>query len=514
READVAREYLKSRGVTSEWAKTFKLGYHPGGRDWLARRTAARGTFRPEDLYAAGIAKEFSGRPSDELLFQGRLVFPIRDERGRAVAFGGRVIPGVEYPTWGDRKYVNSGDNPLFPKSRTLYGLDLAKAAIRRPDPHRIAVVMEGFTDVIAAHQAGVTNAVAPLGTAMTDEHVTLLKRFAERIVLVFDGDQAGRAAAGRAVEKVLAADVDVRVLTLPDGADPADFLGTRGGDEFRRLIEAAPDAVAFQVDDSLGRHDATTPTGRQNTADEVLTTLAASRPDRRRVDAVLATLADRLLMNEAALRERLSELRSRSGGLNRGVVSHNTAEPTHDTDALPVGRDDDPLEREVLASAMHFPALFDRLRGEVGPDDFRPGPLRGLFEQMIDVAEIEGPPAYELLISQLDSRWSNLLVSIDVEAREKRLSVHTTTTDTGGEDAPAADDRDRTETAGELPSDLGRAVAALRRRRQRDLFERSKGQIAEKRVADGDVLDERMKDLLRRADSIRRDRDDAAVNA
>lgn len=513
REGQVARDYLESRGVSPEFVEQFRIGFHPGGRDWLVRRGEAAKRFRPADFYATGIARDWDGRPSDELLFKKRLVFPIRDERGRCVAFGGRVIPGVDYDIWGDRKYVNSGDNPLFPKSRTLYGLDLAKAAIRRPDPHRIAVVMEGFTDVIAAHQAGVTNAVAPLGTAMTDEHVALLKRFAERIVLVFDGDQAGRSAARRAVEKVLAADVDVRVLSLPDGADPAEFLASHGADAFRSLIEAAPDAVAFQVEDSLARVDADTPDGRQKTADEVLTTLAATRSaGSRRVDAVLATLADRLLINEAALRERLSELRSRG---SMGTATNRVdrpAEPAGGPHGLPEGPDTDPLEREILATAMHRPELFDALRTHVGPDDFRPGPLRGLFERMIDVAEIEGPPAYALLINTLETQWAGLLVSIDVEARDKRLTGDEEKTNGGAHDGSASEDPGRTDSAGPLPPVLARAVAALRRRRQRDEFERSKGRIARKRVTDGDVLDEGMKDLLRRADTLRRDRDAATT--
>ena len=162
--------------------------------------------------------------------FKGRVLFSIRDVQCRPVGLGGRVLPGLsDSPA----KYVNSPETPLFAKSHLLYGLDVAREAIRKS---RTALVMEGYTDCIVAHQYGFTDAVAVLGTALGEAHVRILKRFADRIVLVLDGDEAGQRRANEVLELFVAQQVDLRILTLPDELDPCEFLQERGADAFRRL--------------------------------------------------------------------------------------------------------------------------------------------------------------------------------------------------------------------------------------------------------------------------------------
>ncbi len=158
-------------------------------------------------------------------MFRGRLMFPIHDLQNRPIALGGRLIPAIaqRYGDDAGGKYINGRETMLFRKSQQLYGLQLARDAIRRDGE---ALVMEGYTDVVAARQAGVEPVVAVLGTALGEQHVKILKRFAERVVLVLDGDTAGQNRADEVLELFVRAEVDLRVLTLPEGSDPADYLG------------------------------------------------------------------------------------------------------------------------------------------------------------------------------------------------------------------------------------------------------------------------------------------------
>ena len=253
-EAEPAREYLASRGIHADLAKTYGLGYHPPSWTWLVDR--ANGLFDREELIASGVAgvkKDGSGL-RDHPLFPGRVIFPIRDERGRTIAFGGRQLPGDDF----GGKYINSSEGVLFHKSKVLYGLDVAREAIRQPTCDT-ALVVEGYTDVLALHRAGHRNVVATLGTALTKEHVGVLRRFTNRIVLVLDGDRAGQDAAEKALQKLLAESVDLRVLTLPAGTDPAEFVSAdspgRGAERFGELVAAAPEALDFKLSRVTARH-------------------------------------------------------------------------------------------------------------------------------------------------------------------------------------------------------------------------------------------------------------------
>ena len=154
-------------------------------------------------------------------------MFPIRDENGRVIAFGGRVMPGSEDPA----KYLNSPETPLFSKSRCIFGIDLAR---QKMVESRTAVVVEGYTDVIVAHQFGISNVVSVLGTAMTEQHVSMLRRFADRIVLLFDADTAGDAAVDRSVELFLTQPIEIAIASMPQGVDPDEFLLQKGAEAFQ----------------------------------------------------------------------------------------------------------------------------------------------------------------------------------------------------------------------------------------------------------------------------------------
>lgn len=272
--ATAAREYLARRGFGSDVAKRWRLGYAPGGRGTLARELAAQG-FSREDLVEANLVLDDRGLARDR--FFDRIMFPITDLSGRTIAFGGRVVGS------GEPKYLNSQETPVFRKSQTLFGLDRARADIVAKET---AVVVEGYTDVIALHEAGLRHVVATLGTALTDRHVKLLGRFGKRVVYLFDGDEAGQRAALRAIEfldwtatpEAGRSRVDLHVALIPGGMDPADYVSAEGPEQMAALIDGAVPLVQFALDARLAAHDLSRPEGRSAALTEAAAVLAPVR--------------------------------------------------------------------------------------------------------------------------------------------------------------------------------------------------------------------------------------------
>jgi DNA primase len=263
-----ALEYLRGRGFTDETIGRFRLGYAPDGRGKLLQAMEARGV-RRDQLVEAGLIKlpEGGGDPRD--YFFNRVIFPIADGRGRVIAFGGRIMGD------GQPKYLNSPETPLFHKGRSLYNFAMAREAARTAGT---VIVAEGYTDVIALAQAGLPNAVAPLGTALTEEQMGLLWRVADEPVLCFDGDAAGERAALRAAERALPGlrpGKTLRFMTLPAGEDPDSLVAARGADGFRELLAGARQLVdvVWQAEVTAGRHD--TPERRADLERRVNTRLA-----------------------------------------------------------------------------------------------------------------------------------------------------------------------------------------------------------------------------------------------
>jgi len=273
--ADTARKYLAGRGFGSDVAKRWTLGYASGGRGVLAAWLATQGFTREEAVQANLALIGDKGETKDR--FFNRVMFPIADLQGRVIAFGGRVIGD------GQPKYLNSSDTPIFHKSANMYAIDRAKSAIVSTGT---AVVVEGYTDVIALHEAGITNVVATLGTALTAQHLKLLGRFAKRIVYLFDGDAAGMRAADRAAEfldfsstpEAGASRVDLLVAVMPDGLDPADLVAARGADAMSAVIDGAHPLVRFVIDRRLEAHDLSSPEGRTRALDDAAGVIASLR--------------------------------------------------------------------------------------------------------------------------------------------------------------------------------------------------------------------------------------------
>jgi DNA primase len=239
-EAQPARDYLAERGISAASIERFRLGFAPSDWDRVARAAQQKG-YSPELLLDAGVSSQGRRGPIDR--FRGRITFPLCDARGRVRGFGARVMPGGEGP-----KYLNSPESEIFKKSRILYGLHLARPAIAKR--HR-AIVVEGYTDVIALHAAGFEEAVAAMGTSLTEDGVRELRRLADAVVLCFDADAAGQEAALRGMAIAERSGLRVRIVALPAGEDPADILA-RGAEAFEAALEGALPVLAFRIGRAL----------------------------------------------------------------------------------------------------------------------------------------------------------------------------------------------------------------------------------------------------------------------
>ncbi len=253
-----ARDYLRRRGLAGDIAREFKLGWAPDDWDALSRGLGASA----DDLQSVGLAFR-NKRNKMQDSFRARVMFQIFSESGEALAFGGRILPGSDDPA----KYKNSSETPIYTKSKVLYGLNWAKADIARNDQ---VVVCEGYTDVIGFHRAGVTRAVATCGTALTEEHVRLLKRYASKVVLAFDADAAGQGAAARFYEWEQTHAVEVSVAKLPAGKDPGD-LAQSDPAALAQAVDSAMPFLGFRLQRTLNSRPMDSPEHRARLAEEAM---------------------------------------------------------------------------------------------------------------------------------------------------------------------------------------------------------------------------------------------------
>jgi DNA primase len=302
-DAGRARDYLRSRGYDGDVVRRFRLGWAPD--EWDALSVALRLSERVLTDSGLGFINR-RGRAQDA--FRGRVLFPICDPSGRPVALGGRILPpqpGQPPPERPEPKYKNSQESPIYSKRRTLYALNWAKQDVIAQGE---VVVCEGYTDVIGFFQAGVPRAVATCGTALAEEHFTLLRNFGRRIVLAYDADGAGQNATSRVYEWERKHEVDVVVADLPSGSDPGDLSRSDPAALAKAVADARP-FLQFRVDRILGASDLTTAEGRARAAEAALTAVA-EHPDVLVRDQYVMQLSDRCRLDAPRLRERLEYLR------------------------------------------------------------------------------------------------------------------------------------------------------------------------------------------------------------
>ena len=386
-QGQVARDYLANRGISADMIEAFGLGASPDRWDGLVQTLAHRN----EDIgpfQNAGLLKQRQDSSAYDAM-RHRLIFPICDPLGRPIAFGGRKLREEDEP-----KYLNSPETLLFNKSATLYGLNLAKKPIIDA---KTAVIVEGYTDVIACHQQGQANVVAALGTALTAEHVRELRRYCEKVVLVMDGDAAGQKAADRAVEVFLTEDMDVAIAVLPEGMDPDSLMKQPDGvDQWRALVASASDALTHQfarVRQQLDQAD--TVTGRQHAAQaymDKLSQLGLAKAGSIRRSLVIQRLAGLLHLGEQAVSDLLRDSAPRSA---RPAASEPFSEDfvTESLAGDENGRKLQALaqaERQLIASLIACNTLFDmtlpdgqHMDEAVTPADFVTPANRDLFARV-----------------------------------------------------------------------------------------------------------------------------------
>lgn len=276
-----ARAYLSKRGFGSDVCRKWRLGFAPGHGSLVAH-LRERG-FSGQEIVSADLALDRGGRLADR--FFDRVMFPIHDEQGHCIAFGGRVLTDAK------PKYLNTRDTNVFHKSKHMFAFDYAKEAIVAKGQ---AIVVEGYTDVIALHEAGYENVVATLGTALTEEHVRTLARFAKKIVCMFDGDAAGQKAADAAIQYLDRTEADLRCVVLPDNLDPAEFVGQRGAAALQPYLDSAQPLIDFVFEKRLSGYDLSVP-GRKVAALDDMARLLSPLRNSILLDGYATRLADAL---------------------------------------------------------------------------------------------------------------------------------------------------------------------------------------------------------------------------
>jgi DNA primase len=406
-DANRARGYLRSRGYDGEVVRRFHLGWAPD--DWDALAKALR---LPDDVLRDTGLGFINRRQRQQDAFRGRVLFPIFDAQGDPVAFGGRSLPDAEGP-----KYKNSPETPIYHKSRVLYGLNWAKTPIVEADQ---VIVCEGYTDVIGFALAGVPRAVATCGTALTEEHVRAMRRFARHVVLAFDADAAGQAAAERIYEWERKHEVGVSVAALPSGTDPGDLARTDPA-ALAKAVENASPFLAFRVDRALTGARLDHPEGRAAAAEAALDVIREHPSDLVR-DQYVMQVADRCRLDPERLREQL-----RRGPRARVEVERPRPRPVEKTGPA----------LEALRLAVHRPAdVADHLDEVLFEDELYLAAFRALAasETLHDAIERADPRAADLLqrlavedtdaepadvIARLvDDATTRALIDIEAEAR------------------------------------------------------------------------------------------------
>lgn len=352
------RRYLKERGFTADTIQTFELGYAP--EDWeLATRFLIKRGFSGEVMQKAGLLskREFDGKYFDR--FRDRVMFPIWDQKGAPIAFGGRVIGD------GKPKYLNSPETEIFHKGKTLYAFHLAKPTIRE---RKQVILFEGYVDVVTAHQAGLKNAVATLGTSLTEEQAYLLRRHAESVVICYDSDSAGVEAAFRAASILEKAGCYVKIATLPDGFDPDDYIGKYGGRRFETdVIGASQTVTAFKLQYFRRGKNLQDEGNRLRYIEEVLEVIAGL-PMAVERDHYLRQLADEFSLSLDALKQQQYTIykRMRKNGYNSNETRNNKALNRNflQKSLLPAYQK---AERLLLAYMMKRQDVAERVKEELG---------------------------------------------------------------------------------------------------------------------------------------------------
>lgn len=442
RDAQLARDYMAERGISDESRQRYQIGFAPDSWDFAVELLKKNG-FSGEVAHAAGIASAKRSGDGHVDMFRGRLMFPIFDLQRRPVALGGRIIPEIA-KRLGDRvggKYINGRETLLFRKSHQLYGLDQAREAIRRGGE---ALVMEGYTDVVMTRQEGIEPVVAVLGTALGEQHVRILKRLAQRVVLVLDGDEAGQNRADEVLELFVHADVDLRVLTLPQGQDPADYVAQHGRESLERLATEAPDAMDHKLSRLTDGVDLLEDTHAVTQAVDTMLRIVAKAPDGLKTDQLLMRMAKRFNFKPERLELRLKGIREETQRRERfrtgqqgnsrersritprqPTPGQNPTRPSVLADDLNAALQQATSSDDAITGAIH---QNQETRQAIPPEKLRPlaSLERDLFETLIENPELAMTAVEAIDPDWLETNTAKMLLSAyqDLEFDGHQLDI------------------------------------------------------------------------------------------
>jgi DNA primase len=393
-----ARQYLKSRGVSDKTISKFLLGYAPFAWDQLVRQLQSQG-FSLEEVARTGLIKARETGKGYYDTFRSRLIFPIQNVRGKFVAFGGRTLneDDPQVP-----KYINSPESPVYEKGANLYGLNLAYEQIRK---QKDAILVEGYMDLITAHQAGVGNVVATLGTAITRRQAKLLKRFSPQVTLVFDADAAGRAAAEKGHGVFLEEGLKVKAATLPQGSDPDSFIKQRGAEAFTREIDGAPPLMEFIINSAVKEHDLSSVEGRVDCVNRVLPFLTSIENNVERSEYI-RLLSERVSIPEGDIRAELRRSASRGGRRPPGTARGVPERPIPKKDRFASA------EEQLIELLMHQKDLMQIYGERLKPELFKLEEHRKIVEAVCGFASGEGFANPSRLIDTLEGEGARELAS------------------------------------------------------------------------------------------------------
>ncbi len=406
-----ARDYIAERQITPESAKKWRLGLAIDSRDGLVR--AANERRIPEKFLAqAGLVVGHKGTDSFGDRFVNRLMFPITDVTGRVIGFGGRTLGET------DAKYINSPTTTLFDKSNSLYGLQQARHQIVSSG---VAVVVEGYTDCIMAHSKGCTNIVATLGTSFTAGHARILRRYAKKLVLVFDSDIAGLEAANRALEVCLAQRIDIKLASVPEGKDPCDFLLAAGKDQFERLVAESVDVFQFKWNrliESFSRDD--TLVDNKAAIEEFLQTIATALRAGN-----LAAIDRGLIVNRLSKiigvdsKEINVELAKR---LSRKAMTTSYNVENQKVTSIDLGHGlFAAAQREVLEILLNEPKLLGIVKQKITAELFDVPILRQIATLLLETLDADINASLTAVLAKAESaELSGLIVKLAHEGQEK----------------------------------------------------------------------------------------------
>ena len=387
REGKQPRDYVSSRSINDNSIRKFRLGYAPNRWDSIVNKSNEWGA-DTQLLERAGLILRKQDKCYDR--FRNRLMFPIFDSQNRPVGFGARALDN-SLP-----KYLNSPETPIFSKSKTLYGINLAKESMKK---NRKVLLMEGYTDVIIAHQNGIDWSVAVLGTALTREHVRLLRRYSDKAILVFDADTAGQKSSERNLDIFIEEDFDVNIVLLPKGYDPYDFIIKKGKQRFLEQVEKAYDFFSFKVKLSERKWDMSSVSGRTSAIDDILST-AMKIPDILKRDLTIKRVAEEMSIDEQLIRNYLTKF----NGLKK---SQTEAKPSRDQIAGKVNKAksaDYQVEMTILGLMINRNDLIKKVETDIGFDSFRNNEVLSIAKRISEIYTQKGQVILSDIFPMLDS--------------------------------------------------------------------------------------------------------------